>query len=53
MKETSSFIIHRYQLNHDRAFRVVIRNHDHSINVEDVKFELNEKGFDVRNMTNI
>ena len=44
---------HSYQLKQDRTFRVVIRNLHHSINLEDAKFELNEKGFDVQNMTNI
>ena len=44
-----NIIHHTYQLKQDKAFRVLLRNIDHSINVEDdVKFELDKKGFDVR-----
>lgn len=46
-------IHHTYQLKQERAFRVVIRHLHHSVDIEDVKSELLEKGFEVRNMINI
>lgn len=49
----NNIIHHTYQLKEDRAFRVVIRHLHHSINPEDLKAELADKGFDVKNISNI
>lgn len=48
-----NIIHHTYQLKEDRSFRVVIRNLHHTTDINEVKFELAEKGFDVRNIINI
>ena len=42
-----------YQIKAERAFKVVVRNLHHSIKPEDIKQELQEKGFSVRNVVNI
>ena len=46
-------IYHTYQIKKDRAFRVVIRHLHHSADIEDIKHDLANKGFEVRNIINI
>ena len=48
-----NIIHHTYQLKQEIVFRVVIRHLHHSVDIEEVKSELLEKGFEVRNMINI
>lgn len=42
-----------YQLRNERAYRVVIKNLHHSAGIDDIKDELENKGFQIRNITNI
>ena len=49
----NNIIHHTYQPKEDRSFRVVLRNLHHSADIEEIKFELAEKGFNVRNIINI
>lgn len=42
-----------YQSKQERAFREVIRHLHHSVEIDEVKSELLEKGFEVRNIINI
>ncbi|KAK9511603.1 hypothetical protein O3M35_000227 [Rhynocoris fuscipes] len=44
---------HTYQMKEEKAFRVVFRNLHHTIPTEDIKQELIELGFRVRNVSNI
>ena len=48
-----NIIHHTYQLKQKRSFRVEIRHLHHSVDIEEVKSELLDKGFEVRNMINI
>jgi len=49
----SSVIYHTYQLKDDKPYRVVHRNLHHSLPVEDIKEDLQKKGFKARNITDI
>lgn len=44
---------HTYQLKQERAFRVVIRNLHPTAQIENIKNEIQELGFSVRNISNI
>lgn len=46
-------IFHSYQVKQDRAYRVVLRHLHHSIPTDDIKEEIEAKGFKVRNITNV
>ncbi|KAK2577876.1 hypothetical protein KPH14_002850 [Odynerus spinipes] len=46
-------MFHTYQPKQERAYRVVLKNLDHSIPTNDIKEELTEKGFLIRNVINI
>lgn len=51
--ENNNAPFHTYQLKDDKAFRVVFRNLHPSIPIETIKCELEEKGFSVRNISNV
>ena len=44
---------HTYQLKQERPFRVVLRNIHHSVDLEELKFELQTLGHEVTNISNI
>ena len=44
---------HTYQLKQDRPFRVVLRNIHHSVDLDELKFELQKLGHKVTNINNI
>ena len=44
---------HTYQLKQERPFRVVLRNIHHSINLDELKFELSKHGHEVNNISYI
>jgi hypothetical protein len=44
---------HTYQLKDEKAYRIVIRGLHHSIPIEDIKSELNNKGYTVRAISNV
>ncbi|KAK2579950.1 hypothetical protein KPH14_007630 [Odynerus spinipes] len=46
-------MFHTYQPKQERAYRVVLKNLHHSIPTNDIKEELTEKGFLIRNVINI
>jgi hypothetical protein len=46
-------LFYTYQLGEDKSFRVVLRGLHHTIEVDTIKNELSEKGFKVRNVTNV
>lgn len=49
----SNYIYHTYQLKHERAYRVVLRNIHHSVDTDDIKLAINAYGHNVRNIHNI
>lgn len=51
--QSSNLEYHTYQIKSERAFRVVIRNLHHSLQVQDIALALAEKGHQVRNIVNI
>ena len=44
---------HTYQLKQERPFRLVLRNIHHSVDLDDLKFELQKLGHEVTNISNI
>ena len=44
---------HTYQLKQERPFRVVLRNIHHSVDLDELKFELQNLGHEVTNISNI
>ena len=44
---------HTYQLKQKRSFRVVLRNIHHSVDLDELKFELQNLGHEVTNISNI
>ena len=44
---------HTYQLKQERSFRVVLRNIHHSVDLDELKFELLKIGHEVTNISNI
>lgn len=44
---------HTYQLKEDRAFRVVVKNLHFSTNINEIKSDVESKGYVVRNISNI
>jgi hypothetical protein len=44
---------HTYQLKQERRFRVVLRNIHHSANLDELKYELQNLGHEVTNISNI
>ena len=44
---------HTYQLKQERPFRVVLRNIHHSVDLDELKFELQTLGHEVTNISNI
>ena len=44
---------HTYQLKQERPFRVVLRNIHHSVDLDELKFELLKLGHEVTNISNI
>lgn len=49
----NNVIFHTYQVKQERAYRVVIRHIHYSIPVEDIKTDIENSGFKVRNIMNI
>ena len=45
--------LHTYQLKQERPFRVVLRNIHHSVDLDELKFELQKLGHKVTNINNI
>ena len=45
--------LHTYQLKQERPFRVVLRNIHHSVDLDELKFELQTFGHEVTNISNI
>ena len=48
----TNIIHHTYQPKEERAYRIVLKHVHHSVNTNDIKTELEDKGHAVRNITN-
>ncbi|KAK5639463.1 hypothetical protein RI129_011955 [Pyrocoelia pectoralis] len=51
--KSEKIVYHTYQIKDERAYRVVVRNLHHTIDIEEIKDELLKHGHTVRNITNI
>ncbi|KAK5643915.1 hypothetical protein RI129_007760 [Pyrocoelia pectoralis] len=51
--KSAKIVYHTYQIKDERAYRVVVRNLHHTIDIEEIKDELLKHGHTVRNITNI
>ncbi|PNF35987.1 hypothetical protein B7P43_G02293 [Cryptotermes secundus] len=51
--QDDKIIYHTYQLKHERAYRIVIRNLHHSIPTTQITAELEKQGHKVRNILNV
>jgi hypothetical protein len=51
--QDEKMIHHTYQIKQDRAYRVDKRDLHHSVSINEIKNELNEKGHPVRNIINV
>ena len=51
--ETLNAKFHTYQLKQETPFRVVLRNIHHSVDLDELKFELLKHGHEVTNISNI